>query len=114
MNGSELEVIARMLVSLVVVAGLAVVLLRFGLPRLGVLAGATTRLETLEVRALDRQHKIALVRARGEEILLGLGAGEITLLRAWQSLDERVSGASSDADEVRAGAPRPDLEREVA
>ncbi|MEM6455484.1 MAG: flagellar biosynthetic protein FliO [Acidobacteriota bacterium] len=76
--------LVRVLLSLVVVLGLAVVLLRFGLPRIsGLQVNRETRLQLIELRPLDRQHKLALVRARDSQLLLGLGDGRVTLLQTW-------------------------------
>ena len=83
----ELWTLLRVVVSLAVVLALAVVALRFGLPRLmgmGALGGPRTRrLQVLESAPLDRQHRVALVRVGGREYLLGVGSAQVTALDSW-------------------------------
>ncbi len=65
---------------------LAVVLLRFAAPwlqRLQTPGGA--QIEVLEVKALDRQNRCALVRVRGEDFLIAVSGGSPSLLRSWPS-----------------------------
>src|SRR5688500_12258977 len=104
----ELWTLLRVVVSLAVVLALAVVALRFGLPRLmgmGALGGPRTR--RLRVRGsarLDRQHRVALVRVGGREYLLGVGSAQVTALDSWPA-----AGAEGEAslDAAPAIAPRP-------
>jgi flagellar biosynthetic protein FliO len=83
----ELWTLLRVVLSLAIVLALAVLALRFGLPRLmgmGALGGGRTRrLEVLESAPLDRQHRVALVRVAGREYLLGVGAAQVTALDSW-------------------------------
>ena len=102
----ELWTLLRVVVSLAVVLALAVVALRFGLPRLmgmGALGGTRTRrLQVLESAPLDRQHRVALVRVGGREYLLGLGSAQVTALDSWP-----VAGSEGEAapDASAAAAP---------
>lgn len=100
----ELWTLLRVVVSLAVVLAVAVVALRFGLPRLlgmGALGGGRPRrLEVLESAPLDRQHRVALVRVAGREYLLGVGAAQVTALDSWPA---------PDAAEASAVAPPPGL-----
>ncbi|HRC87096.1 MAG TPA: flagellar biosynthetic protein FliO [Thermoanaerobaculia bacterium] len=75
--------LARVVVSLVVVLALAVVLLRFVLPRATALGGTrkTSRIQVLETRALDRHHRLAVVEVDGERMLVGYGPGGIHRLQ---------------------------------
>ena len=83
----ELWTLLRVVVSLGVVLALAVVALRFGLPRLmamGALGGGRSqRLQVLESAPLDRQHRVALVRVGEREYLLGVGVAQVTALDSW-------------------------------
>ena len=92
----ELWTLLRVVVSLAVVLALAVVALRFGLPRLmgmGALGGPRTRrLQVLESAPLDRQHRVALVRVGGREYLLGVGSAQVTALDSWPA-----AGAEGEA-----------------
>ena len=98
----ELWTLLRVLVSLAVVLALAVVALRFGLPRLmgmGALGGGRPRrLVVLESAPLDRQHRVALVRVSGREYLVGVGAAGVTALDSWPA-EEAAS------EPMPAGAP---------
>ena len=103
----ELWTLLRVVVSLAVVLALAVVALRFGLPRLmgmGALGGARTRrMQVLESAPLDRQHRVALVRVGEREYLLGVGSAQVTALDSW-----RAGHAPGEvAPEPAAGAPAP-------
>ena len=92
----ELWTLLRVVVSLAVVLALAVVALRFGLPRLmgmGALGGARSRrLQVLESAPLDRQHRVALVRVGEREYLLGVGSAQVTALDSWPA-----AGAEAEA-----------------
>ncbi|HVS01996.1 MAG TPA: flagellar biosynthetic protein FliO [Thermoanaerobaculia bacterium] len=81
----ELWMLLRVVLSLAVVLALAVVVLRFGLPRLMHLQASSQgkRLQVLESVPLDRQHRVALVRVGGKEYLVAFGGGEVTTLDAW-------------------------------
>jgi flagellar biosynthetic protein FliO len=101
----ELWTLLRVVVSLAVVLALAVVALRFGLPRLmgmGALGGPRTRrLQVLESAPLDRQHRVALVRVGGREYLLGVGSAQVTALDSWPA-----AGAEGEtAPEAAAATP---------
>jgi flagellar biosynthetic protein FliO len=104
----ELWTLLRVVVSLAVVLALAVVALRFGLPRLmgmGALGGARTRrLQVLESAPLDRQHRVALVRVGGREYLLGVGSAQVTALDSWPA-DGAEGGAAPEAAAVNAPGP---------
>ena len=82
---AELWMLLRGMLSLAVVLALAVVLLRFGLPRLsGFRAPRGQRqLNVVEVRPLDRQHRVALVEAEGRRFLVGFGPGGMTTIDGW-------------------------------
>lgn len=103
----ELWTLLRVVVSLAVVLALAVVALRFGLPRLmgmGALGGARTRrLQVLESAPLDRQHRVALVRVGEREYLLGVGSAQVTALDSWPAGDAHGELAPA----ASAGAPGP-------
>ena len=94
----ELWTLLRVVVSLAVVLALAVVALRFALPRLmgmGTLGGGRgRRLEVLESAPLDRQHRVALVRVGGREYLLGVGAAGVTALDSWQAPSSEAAPAT--------------------
>ena len=82
----------RTLISLGIVIALAVIVLRYGIPYLSGMSGqlqrrSAQRIEVLEVRSLDRQHRLALVRAKDRQMLLGLGGGQVTALFSWPSPD---------------------------
>ena len=73
----------RLVLSLAIVLALAVVLIRFGLPRIsGWRTGKESPIEILGMRPLDRQHKVALLRAEGRKYLVLFGAGTATTLGA--------------------------------
>ncbi|MEM7049977.1 MAG: flagellar biosynthetic protein FliO [Acidobacteriota bacterium] len=75
----------RLLGSLIVVVGLAVIVTRYLLPRLMVAGGRRGgRLEVLEVRAIDRQHKVALLQVAGRQVLAAFGPGGVARLDAWE------------------------------
>ena len=81
---------------------LAVVLLRYVLPRLmgyTPARGARPRLRVLEALPLDRQHRVALLRAGDREYLLGLGGGRVTPIDDWPAT----------APEPPAAVPSPDV-----
>jgi len=81
-TGSELELIFRAVLALVVVVALAVVSLRFGLPWLlkRPLAGRPRRLEVEERCSLDRNHHLFLVRFDDERLLVATSPGRVSLL----------------------------------
>jgi flagellar biogenesis protein FliO len=88
--------------SLVVVLALAVVALRWVLPRLMGLTpgrGGERRLRLVEALPLDRQHRVALLRAGAREYLLGLGGGRVTAIDSWPA------GEPAEAPEAAGGAP---------
>ena len=108
----ELWTLLRVVVSLAVVLALAVVALRFGLPRLlgmGALGGPRTRrLQVLESAPLDRQHRVALVRVGGREYLLGVGSAQVTALDSWPAAGAQGAIAPEEpaaAVAARAGDP---------
>jgi|GEM_PF-6179137 len=81
MSGEFILLTLRMILALGVVLALAVLLIRFGLPRLtGVGRGDDMPLEILGVRLLDRNYKLALIRTEGQRILVAFGTGGITTL----------------------------------
>jgi hypothetical protein len=83
-GAAELWTLLRVLLSLVVVLTLAVVALRFGLPWLHGMAGRRrTQVQVLEIAALDRQHKVAVLRYRGRELLVAFGGGGFLRLAAF-------------------------------
>lgn len=91
--------LVRVLLSLTIVLALALVTIRWVLPRVVGMApgrGRARRLELLDALPLDRQHRVTLVRAGGREYLLGLGAGHVTAIDSWP-----VAAGSA----VEAGAP---------
>jgi flagellar biogenesis protein FliO len=81
-TGSDLALLLRGLLALVVVVALAVVSLRFGLPWLmrRPLAGRNRRLEVQEYCSLDRQHRLYLVRWEREVLLLATSPDRVVLL----------------------------------
>jgi flagellar biogenesis protein FliO len=81
-TGSELELVFRAALALLVVVALAVVTLRFGLPWLvkRPLAGRPRRLEVEERCSLDRQHHLFLVRWDEERLLVATSPDRVTLL----------------------------------
>lgn len=87
---SDLWILLRVLASLAVVLALALVVLRWVLPRLGPMAlggRKSPRLGVLEVRPLDREHRLALVEVvragRRQEVLVAFGGGGATFFDAW-------------------------------
>lgn len=86
---------------------LALVTLRWVLPRLMNLqpGGGKGRLRLLESLALDRQHRVALLRAGDREYLLGLGSGRVTAIDWWPSRDVQPA-----ADPAASAEPRETLE----
>ena len=82
---------------------LAVVLLRLGAPLLERLRlKRSTQMQLLELLPLDRHHKVALVRVREKEILLGLAQGHVAPLGEWQAEEEENSlTATTGAEEER-------------
>jgi flagellar biogenesis protein FliO len=97
-------VLLRVLLSLAIVLALALVTLRWVLPRLMGLTPARgkSRLKLLEALPLDRQHRVALLRAGDREYLLGLGAGHVTALDSWP--------ATAEAEPTPEAAERPLVE----
>lgn len=93
--------------ALLVVLALAVVLLRFAAPwlqRLQTPGGC--EIEVVELRSLDRQHRVALLRVRQEDFLVALGSGSPRLLRAWPSeASVSASTGSSETAAPAAGSP---------
>src|SRR5512143_294983 len=81
-TGSELELLFRAVLALVVVVVLAVVSLRFGLPWLlkRPLAGRPRRLEVEERCSLDRHHHLFLVRWDDERLLVATSPERVSLL----------------------------------
>jgi flagellar biogenesis protein FliO len=81
-TGSELALLFRAVLALVVVVGLAVVSLRFGLPWLlrRPLAGRPRRLEVEERCSLDRNHHLFLVRFDDERLLVATSPDRVSLL----------------------------------
>lgn len=107
---SELLFAGRLLLALLVVLSVAVLSLRFVLPRLG---GAFARrrgteLTLLEVQPLDRQHRLALVSVAGRRLLLGFGGGSVSRLASWA--DDGTSASSADSAETEL-APLSTFER---
>lgn len=93
---AELLTLVRVLLALLAVLALAVVSLRWILPRWQRRAPAgrsARRLRVLEVHTLDRDHRVALLRvarARGErEVLIAVGAGGSSYLDSWSVPGER-------------------------
>lgn len=117
---AELALLLRVLLALVAVLALAVVSLRWLLPRWQgrrlpgrPFAGRPARrLQVLEVQAIDRDHRLALLRVarpRGErEVLIALGAGGSSYLDSW-SVDPRPQPLSRP-EEVRPRPPADKLE----
>jgi flagellar biogenesis protein FliO len=100
---AELGGLLRLLASLGVVLALAVVLLRFVLPRLQGLGGGPSRtLEVLETRLLDRHNRLVLVRVEGGRLLLAVGpSGTRTLRRYEDARDESAERPSNVTELVR-------------
>ena len=107
----ELWTLLRVVVSLAVVLALAVVALRFGLPRLmgmGALGGARSRrLQVLESAPLDRQHRVAIVRVAGREYLLGVGSAQVTALDSWPAAGAEAEAAPEAAATALRSVARP-------
>lgn len=99
---NELLLLGRFLLALVMVIALAVLSLRFLLPRLGGVfgrrRGAEIRLD--EVQPIDRQHKVALITVAGRRLLLGLGGGEVTRLASWPEENTAETVAEPAAENV--------------
>jgi flagellar biogenesis protein FliO len=81
-TGSELELLFRAVLALVVVVALAVVSLRFGLPWVlkRPLAGRPRHLEVEERCSLDRHHHLFLVRWEDERLLVATSPDRVALL----------------------------------
>ena len=81
-TGSDLALLFRGILALVVVVALAVVSLRFGLPWLlrRPLAARARRLEVEERCSLDRQHHLYLVRWDEERLLVATSPDRVALL----------------------------------
>lgn len=101
--GQELWALVRVLLSLAVVLSLAVLSLRYVLPWLqskGVARRRETRVEVLEIAPLDRQHKLAVVRWAGREILIGFGGG------GFRRLASQPAGAAAPHTDAAPEEPR--------
>ena len=88
--------------------GLALVTLRWVLPRLMGLTpgrGGQRRLRLVEALPLDRQHRVALVRAGNREYLLGLGTGRVTTIDAWPARDPDPGADAAPAATTTPAAP---------
>jgi flagellar biogenesis protein FliO len=81
-TGSDLALLFRGTLALVVVVVLAVVSLRFGLPWLlrRPIAGRPRRLEVEERCSLDRQHHLYIVRWDEERLLVASSPERVALL----------------------------------
>src|SRR5512143_727151 len=82
-TGSELALLFRAVLALVVVLVLAVVSLRFGLPWLlkrPLAGGRPRRLEVEERCSLDRNHHLFLVRFDDERLLVATSPDRVSLL----------------------------------
>jgi flagellar biogenesis protein FliO len=81
-TGSDLALLFRAVLALVVVVTLAVVSLRFGLPWLArrMPAQSPRRIAIEESLALDRQHRLHLVRFDDERLLVATSPEQVTLL----------------------------------
>ncbi len=82
-TGSELALLFRAVLALVVVLVLAVVSLRFGLPwllRRPLTGGRPRRLEVEERCSLDRNHHLFLVRFDDERLLVATSPDRVSLL----------------------------------
>jgi hypothetical protein len=104
---AELWTLLRVLLSLVVVLSLAVVLLRFGLPWLQRLQGAGARrgpLELVQVVAVDRLHRLAVVRYAGRELVLGIGGG-VRLLASGAATEGTAAGDGAQTPAAPASNP---------
>ena len=91
------------------VLALALVTLRFVLPRLMGLTpsrGGQRRLRLVEALPLDRQHRVALLRAGDREYLLGLGGGRVTAIDAWPATETQPSGVAEAGPATEASEPR--------
>jgi flagellar biogenesis protein FliO len=101
-TASELSLLLRGILALAVVVTLAVVSLRFGLPWLlrGAPAGAGRRITIEASCALDRQHRLYLVRCDDERLLVATSPGQVTLLARGKS----APGGTADATEGLVGA----------
>lgn len=108
-TGSEIWTLLRVLLSLVVVLSLAVVLLRYGLPWLQKLQGFTPargQLEIVQIVALDRLHKLAVVRYAGRELLLGIGGGGVRRLAIGAAPTNANAPAQAAEDDPQPAARR--------
>jgi flagellar biogenesis protein FliO len=92
----EAWLLLRGLAALLAVLALAVVVLRFGLPRLmRPAAGRTRTIEVEEFLPLDRQHRLYVVRWRGERILLATSPEGVALLSRVSAADEDGAGGQA-------------------
>jgi flagellar biogenesis protein FliO len=97
-TGSDLALLFRGVLALVVVLTLAVVSLRFGLPWLlrRPLAGKARRLEVEERCSLDRHHDLYLVRWDEERLLVATSPGQVALLARGRGEARGDPGAGGD------------------
>jgi flagellar biogenesis protein FliO len=81
-TGSDLALLFRGVLALVVVVTLAVVSLRVGLPWLlrRVPAAGRRQIEIEESCPLDRQHRLYLVRFDGERLLVATSPEQVALI----------------------------------
>lgn len=81
-TGSDMALLFRGVLALVVVVALAVVSLRVGLPWLlrRAPAAGRRRIEIEESCPLDRQHRLFVVRFDGERLLVATSPGQVALL----------------------------------
>jgi len=83
MNKEAIALLFQMVLSLAVVLALAFVLLRFVLPKVtGITTARNEDIELLSVRHLDRQTKVALLRAEGKRFLVAFGLNGVALLHS--------------------------------
>lgn len=99
----------RVVLALGVVLALVMVM-RFVLPLLlKARPGRSSEIELLAVTSLDRQNKVALVRVKEREVLLGVGPGGITAVGSWSAPRDELALMESTS-----GSKGAELREEIA
>lgn len=108
---STIELFARLAVSLAVVIGLMVglsaLLRRRGMPMGTRRAAPVARVDILARRALGRNASIAVVRAGGKSMVLGVTEASITMLAEAEIDEIDLETTETQWTGLPAGAPRP-------
>lgn len=113
---STAELLVRMVISLAIMGGLLLVVVRFGRGRRGrALLGAVggSQLDQIEVRArrqLSRSASLSLVTVGGRTLLLGVGERGVAVLAEGDDLTTQVTDGE-DAGTLPPGADGPSRER---